>query len=160
MCKRWSTFPFAPTLFICYRTENIPQPVSPNIHSPVFAECFVTSPPAHPSPEPHTKRTQLRRKQSQLPTLIELKPSTALSSTSAASQVAVQHYVANAPFQGFPSGSVVKNPPAMQETWVPPLGWEDPLKQSMAAHSSILAWRIPWMEAIIHRVTKNWMRQK
>ena len=38
----------------------------------------------------------------------------------------------------------VKNPPAMQETWVPSLGWEDPLKKGMATHSSILAWRIPW----------------
>ena len=35
---------------------------------------------------------------------------------------------------------------AMQETWVRSLGWEDPLEKEMAAHSSILAWRIPWME--------------
>ena len=40
----------------------------------------------------------------------------------------------------------VKNPPAMQETWVRSLGWEDPLEKGMATHSSILAWRIPWME--------------
>ena len=46
----------------------------------------------------------------------------------------------------FPSGSVVKNLPAMQETWVQSLGWEDPLEQGMATHSSILAWRIPWTE--------------
>ena len=39
---------------------------------------------------------------------------------------------------------LVKNPPAMQETWVRSLGWEDPLEKGMAAHSSILAWRIPW----------------
>ena len=39
---------------------------------------------------------------------------------------------------------VVKNPPAMQETWVQSLGWEDPLEKGMATHSSILAWRIPW----------------
>ena len=39
---------------------------------------------------------------------------------------------------------LVKNPPAMQETWVGFLGWEDPLKKAKAAHSSILAWRIPW----------------
>jgi len=38
---------------------------------------------------------------------------------------------------------LVKNPPAMQETWVPSLGWEDPLKKGKATHSSILAWRIP-----------------
>ena len=40
----------------------------------------------------------------------------------------------------------VKNPPAMWETWVQPLGWEDPLEKEMAAHSSILAWKIPWTE--------------
>ena len=40
----------------------------------------------------------------------------------------------------------VKNPPAMQQTWVRPLGWEDPLEKEMATHSSILAWRIPWTE--------------
>ena len=39
---------------------------------------------------------------------------------------------------------LVKNPPAMQETWVQSLGWEDPLEKGMATHSSILAWRIPW----------------
>ena len=38
---------------------------------------------------------------------------------------------------------LVKNPPAMQETWVRYLGWEDPLEKEMATHSSILAWRIP-----------------
>jgi len=40
----------------------------------------------------------------------------------------------------------VTNPPAMRETWVRPLGWEDPLEEGMATHSSILAWRIPWTE--------------
>ena len=39
---------------------------------------------------------------------------------------------------------LVKNPPAMQETWVRSLGWEDPLEKGKATHSSILAWRIPW----------------
>ena len=39
---------------------------------------------------------------------------------------------------------LVKNPPAVWETWVRPLGWEDPLEKGKAAHSSILAWRIPW----------------
>ena len=42
----------------------------------------------------------------------------------------------------------VKNPPAMQETWVPSLDWEDPLEEGMATHSSILAWRIPWTEEL------------
>ena len=41
---------------------------------------------------------------------------------------------------------MVKNPPAMQDTWVWSLGQEDPLEESMATHSSILAWRIPWTE--------------
>ena len=40
----------------------------------------------------------------------------------------------------------VKNLPAMQETWVQYLGWEDPLEEGMATHSSIPAWRIPWTE--------------
>ena len=39
---------------------------------------------------------------------------------------------------------LVKNLPAMQETWVPSLGWEDPLEKGTATHSSTLAWRIPW----------------
>ena len=41
---------------------------------------------------------------------------------------------------------MVKNPPAMQETWVGSLGWEDTLEKGMATHSSILAWRILWTE--------------
>ena len=41
---------------------------------------------------------------------------------------------------------MVKNLSAMQETQVPSLGWEDPLEEGMATHSSILAWRIPWTE--------------
>ena len=48
--------------------------------------------------------------------------------------------------RGFPGGSAVKNPPAMQKSWVPSLGWENPLEVGMATHSSILAWRIPWTE--------------
>ena len=39
-----------------------------------------------------------------------------------------------------------KNVPAMQETWVASLGWEDPLEKGMSTHSSILAWRIPQTE--------------
>ena len=54
---------------------------------------------------------------------------------------------------------LVKNLPAMQETWVRSLGWEDPLEEGMATHSSILAWRIPmergaW-QATVHGVTKS-----
>ena len=50
---------------------------------------------------------------------------------------------------GFPGGSVLKNLPATQEsqeTQVRSLGWEDPLEEEVATHSSILAWKIPWME--------------
>ena len=39
---------------------------------------------------------------------------------------------------------LVKNPRAMQETWILSLGWEDPLEKKKANHSSVLAWRIPW----------------
>ena len=53
----------------------------------------------------------------------------------------------------------VKNLPAMRETWVQSLGWEDPLEEGMATHSSILAWRIPmnreaWW-ATVYAVTKS-----
>ena len=55
---------------------------------------------------------------------------------------------------------MVKNLPAMWETWVSSLGWEDPLEEGMATHSSILSWRIPidrgaW-QAAVHVVTKSW----
>ena len=48
--------------------------------------------------------------------------------------------------KGFPGGSAVKNPPAMQETWVQSLGREDPLEKEMAVHSSILTREIQWTE--------------
>ena len=41
---------------------------------------------------------------------------------------------------------MVKNPPAMQDTWVQSLGQEDPLEKGMTTYYSILAWRIPWTE--------------
>ena len=41
---------------------------------------------------------------------------------------------------------MVKNLPAVQETWVLSLAWEDPLEKGTATHSNILAWRIPWTE--------------
>ena len=55
---------------------------------------------------------------------------------------------------------LVKNPPAMWEIWVQSLGWEDPLEEGMASHSSILPWRIPmgrggaWW-ATVHGVAKS-----
>ena len=55
---------------------------------------------------------------------------------------------------------LVKNLPAMRETWVQSLGWEDPVKEGMATHSSILAWRIPMDRgawgATVHGVVKSW----
>ena len=48
----------------------------------------------------------------------------------------------------FLDDSVVKNPPAKQETLVQSLGWEDPLEKEMATHSSILVWEIPWTEKL------------
>ena len=54
---------------------------------------------------------------------------------------------------------MVKNPPAMWETWVQYLGWEDPLEEGMETHFSILAWRIPMdkgvSRATIHGVAKS-----
>ena len=48
--------------------------------------------------------------------------------------------------EGFLVAQRVKNPPAMRETWIRSLGWEDPLEEGVATHSSILPWRIPWTE--------------
>ena len=60
---------------------------------------------------------------------------------------------------------MVKNLPAMQETWVQSLGREDPLEKRMATHSSILAWKIPWTQkpgpveySRVHGVAKSWVR--
>ena len=54
---------------------------------------------------------------------------------------------------------VVKNLPAMQDTWVRSLGWKDSLEEGMASYSSILAWRIPMdrgaRQAIVHGVSKS-----
>ena len=57
------------------------------------------------------------------------------------------------PPRGFPCSSAGKGSPAVQETWVQSLGWEDPLEKGKATHSSILAWRIPWTTA--HGATKS-----
>ena len=50
---------------------------------------------------------------------------------------------------------LVKDQPAMRETWVRFLGWEDPLEKGKDIHSSILAWRIPWTGEV-HMVPKSW----
>ena len=62
--------------------------------------------------------------------------------------------------RAFLVAQLVKNPPAIHETWVQSLGWEDPLEEDMATHSSILAWKVPmeggaW-QATVHGVTESW----
>ena len=64
--------------------------------------------------------------------------------------------------EGFLVAQRVKNPPAMRETWIRSLGWDDPLEEGVATHSSILAWRIPmdkgaWW-ATVHGVAKSQTR--
>ena len=46
----------------------------------------------------------------------------------------------------FHVAQMVKNLPIMQVTWIPSLGWEDPLEKGVATHSSVLVWRTPWTE--------------
>ena len=60
-------------------------------------------------------------------------------------------YCQSRQIRGFPGGSAVRNPPAMQElqeTWVQSWDQDDPLEEGMAIHSSILAWEIPWTEEL------------
>ena len=59
---------------------------------------------------------------------------------------------------GFPVAQMVKNLSAMQKTWVPSLGQENPLEKEMATHSSILAWRIPWTEEPGRLQAVGWQR--
>ena len=58
----------------------------------------------------------------------------------------------------FPGGSVVKNPPAVQEMWIRSLGQGDLLKTEMATYSGILAWRIPWTEEF-GRLQTMWLQR-
>ena len=65
-----------------------------------------------------------------------------------------------ASFPGFPGGSVVKNLPAMRETWLPSLGQKVPLEEETGTCSSILTWRLPWnsrgaRQATVHGVTEE-----
>ena len=53
--------------------------------------------------------------------------------------------------KGYPL-QLVKNPPAMRETWIRRLGWEDPLEKGKSNHTSILPWKIPWT---VHGVAKS-----
>ena len=50
------------------------------------------------------------------------------------------------PLEGFPGGSVIKNPPTNARNMGSVLCWEDPLEEKMATHSNILVWRVPWTE--------------
>ena len=60
----------------------------------------------------------------------------------------------------FPVAQMVKNLPAMQETRVQSLGWEDPLEKGMAIHSSIHAWRIPWTEKPTEAGYSSWCHRE
>ena len=55
---------------------------------------------------------------------------------------------------------MVSSLPAMRETWVRSLGWEDPLEKEMATHSSILAWKIPWIFYVTCQATYSSWRLK
>ena len=68
-------------------------------------------------------------------------PRSALALTTA-SKIMFHHFIIRASLVA----QLIKNPPAMQETWVRSLGQEDPLEEGMATHSCILAWRIPGTE--------------
>ena len=84
-----------------------------------------------------------------------------LPSVGSQSQTQLKRLSSSSSIHGLPSlvAQLVKNLPAMQETWVLTLGWENTLEEGMATHSSILAWRIPmdrgaW-QATVHGVTKS-----
>ena len=59
---------------------------------------------------------------------------------------------------GFPGGSVVKNSPAMQDTWFLSLCWEDSLEKGMATHFNILALEIPWTEEPGRLLSMGWQK--
>ena len=74
----------------------------------------------------------------------------------------VWRFQINIQFRASLMAQMVKNLPAMQDTWVRSVDWEDPLEEGMATHSSILAWRIPmdrgaW-QATVHGVAKSQAR--
>ena len=74
----------------------------------------------------------------------------------------INRYISQLFDSTFLVAQMVKNLPAVQETWVQPLGWEDPLEKGMATHSSFLAWRIPmdrgaW-QATVQGVAKSQTR--
>ena len=78
-------------------------------------------------------------------------------------QLEIQFIVSHLSFQEMECSHLVpqiKNPPAIQETWVRSVGWEDPLEKGMAIHSSILAWRIPWTEELgrLQSMGSQWVR--
>ena len=62
----------------------------------------------------------------------------------------------------FLAAQTVKCLPAMRETWVQSLGWEDPLEMEMATHSSTLAWEVPWTEKagrLLHGIAESDMTE-
>ena len=76
-----------------------------------------------------------------------------------AAEILIRYKVSYISIWAFLVTQMVKNLPAMWETWVRSLGWEDPLEEGMATHSNIFAWRIPmdrgaW-RATVHGVAKS-----
>ena len=89
--------------------------------------------------------------------------STLINGLGAQDRVPLVDYCKHWDKEAFLAAQTVKNLPAMQETWVQPLGREDPLEKKMATHFSVLAWNIPWTEKPgglqsigWHRVGHNW----
>ena len=58
-----------------------------------------------------------------------------------------------------PVAQLAKNPPAMRETWIQSLGWEESLEKGMATHTSILTWRIPWTKGAWQAIYNPWGRK-
>ena len=68
----------------------------------------------------------------------------------------VTYFIHSSLYKGvFLVAQMVKNSPAMQETWVRSLGQEDPLEKEMATHFSILAWIIPWIDSLVGYSPRN-----
>ena len=74
------------------------------------------------------------------------------------SQSGGHNWLSRAPHSTALGAQMVKNLPALWETWVWSLSWEEPLEKEMATHSSILAWRIPWTKSMgLQRVRHDWV---
>ena len=86
-----------------------------------------------------------------------LNPGRSIRETTSVSCTAVINYHKSGGLRACPVAQLVKNLPAVQETWVRSLGWEDPLEKGKATHSNILAWRIPWTVYSMGLQTQAWL---